>query len=250
MADANVPAFWEPKAISEPSRGLFSVVEVHEGIDPHLLMGVQYDTTRCTTGGYWDAICEAVGQTKTFGGTYNIVGYGAAVYDGVKCLPVGTDFSKIQTQLQDSLRPKAEFAAEKLLINSLTSDSTGFPPTGTVVDMVAASETRLAQEYGGLGALHMNLWTATHAAANNLLIEPANGSDVVHTIAGTPVVIGRGYSGGFGLLVGVTGHVSVLLGPVVEVTTPPNLKNEIVTMVEQQFVVVAECESTVIPEAG
>jgi len=119
--------------------------------------------------------------------------------------------------------------------------------------VIANLEEQLAKNYAGLGSLHMDRFTGLVAHGQRLVGEPNPDIGDVHTVNGTPVVLGRGYARTAGQYwAGAAGRVTVLRGPMVTVRTPPMPQQPVAVppaltslpprvLVEQQFVILMEC---------
>ena len=247
---ADAYGYWEPGPAPSPVRGLFSIAEVVDVTDPHLMLGAEYMTNRCTAGCEWTEMCEPPTLTlKQFMKLNPVQGESFAVYDALDCELVGVPHDEQESRLRGTFDVKAEAVAEARL-QAILQGSVALPATD-LPTVVAALEEQLAKNYAGLGTLHMDRYTSLIAHSQRLLVEPEIEGGSVRTINGTPVALGRGYGRTAGKFwAGAAGRVTILRGPVVAVRTnsmpmvagsttslPPRV------MVEQQFVILVECVS-------
>jgi hypothetical protein len=234
----NAAAWWPLGAPEPPAGGLFDVVPLVQPGDPHVFLGAQHWSNRCTPGGVWLDMCDP--QTaKTFRAPELVQGYPFAVYDGMECT-IGASADDLAGMLLDTFAVKAEAVAEARLQDALAPA----PAATSLPAAVADLEVLLAAGYAGRGLLHMDRGTAVHAFMENLLVPSSDGAGV-RTINGTPVVLGRGYTaapGGF--FTAATGQVVALAGPVQQVRTPITGTEPGRVLVEQQFVLLVECVAT------
>lgn len=239
----DAPGYWEPGPAPAPKRGLFSVAEVHDDVDPHLMMGVEYLTNRCTAGCQWSDFCDPSEVYKNFMDLSVVRGTSSAVYDGLECAEVGVDPDEQMARLKGTFDVKAEAVIESTL-HAILQGATPLPAT-SLPEMIAVLEEELAANYAGVGTLHMDRYTSLIAYGEQLIVEPNAFEDRVHTINGTPIALGRGYSRTSGKYwAGAAGRVIILRGPLITAQTPPALNDTPKVLVEQQFVILAECVAT------
>jgi hypothetical protein len=113
-------------------------------------------------------------------------------------------------------------------------------PSGSPAEVVAGLETWLGDNYAGQGLIHVNVGTAT-LLFSDAAIEK-NGSSVT-TVAGTPVVIGSGYTPG---TVYASGRVVILRSPLREMSSPVGVDcggadNSARATAERTYVPLVEC---------
>ena len=235
--------YWEPGPAPAPQRGLFSVIEVVDNVDPHLLMGAEYMTNRCTAGCVWLHMCEPPqGELKQFMTLNMVWGDPFTVYDALECFPVGVTAAEQASRLQGTFDVKAEAVAEAQLQNLIQSSGYSVIDSSTLVDMVADLEEELAANYAGQGLLHFDRHTALVAASRHILKDPEDVDLPARTINGTPAVLGRGYEQSPGnYWAGATGRVTLLRGPLVITDAPPLGDNRQRVLAEQVMVLLVEC---------
>lgn len=241
MPQVDAPGYWEPGPAPPPKRGLFSVAEIHDGVDPHLMMGANYMTNRCTAGSEWLDFCSPLAATvKQFMKLSIVKGLSATVYDALDCEPVGVSADEQETRLLDTFDVKAEAVMEASLERRLRADAA--LPAASLTEMIAVLEEELAQNYAGLGTLHMDRYTSLSARAAGLVEIPTSPDGPIETINGTPVAAGRGYyRDADQFWAGACGRVIILRGPKSTYRTPPSLDRAPQVLVEQPFVILAEC---------
>ena len=247
----NAYGYWEPGPAPAPKRGLFTTAEVVDNIDPHLLMGAEYMTNRCTAGCEWLHLCEPpAGQLKQFMTLNQVRGEPFTAYDALECFPVGVTREEQESRLRGTFDVKAEAVAEAQL-QAILMASTPIAST-SLVDMVADLEEELAANYAGLGLLHFDRYTALSVGAAHILRDPEDVDVPARTINGTPAALGRGYKANANnYWAGATGRVTILRGPLVVSSAPPLGDNRERVLVEQTMVILVECVArfaeTVIP---
>lgn len=248
----NAYGYWEPGPAPAPKRGLFSVAEVVDNIDPHLLMGAEYMTNRCTAGCEWLDLCNPPAGTLKQFMTLNLVqGNPFTAYDALECFPVGISRDEQEARLKGTFDVKAEAVAEAQLQAILMGSGSPIA-SSSLVDMVADLEEELAANYAGQGTLHFDRYTGLTAAAQHILKDPDDVDIPPRTINGTPAVMGRGYKANSGnYWAGAAGRVTILRGPLVTTSAPPLGDNRERVLVEQTMVILVECVArfaeTVIP---
>lgn len=232
---ADVRTYWEPGVPEQPKRGLFEVAEVIDVPDPHLMLGIEYMTNRCTAGSVWLDMCRSTGS-KTFKGLTLVKGAGFTVYDALEC-EIGESQEQLGTRIAESLQVKAEAVAEAQLQKLLTAAAA--TASTSLADSVGVLEKFLADGYAGLGLLHMDRYTAVRAGSQSL-IDFGTGA----TITGTPVVMGRGYTRGASkFFAAASGRVVVLRSRPITSTAPIHATGPGRVLVEQQMVIAVECVS-------
>lgn len=231
--------YWEPGPAPSPIRGLFDVAEVVGFSDAHQALGVEYLTNRCHEAEAWLEMCEAA-TDKGFFNPDLVVGVPFAVYDSSEC-KMGMSVDEAKAQLQASFEVKVEAVAEARLQALLLAET----PVSftTLTNLVASHEDALAARYAGRGIIHMGRGAGVRANAAGLFQTVESNTAQVQTINGTPVALGRGYKSTAGFdWVGVTGRVVVLRGPILSFDAPSSESTlQRRALIEQQFVLVAEC---------
>lgn len=236
-------AYWDPGRAAAPKRGLFSLAQVVDNIDPHLLMGAEYLTNRCQQGKLWIDLCAAPNTgTKEFHALDIVIGDPFTVYDGLECPLVGVSAEESVERLRESFEAKAEAGAEAQLQQMIENYGYSVIESASLADAVGDLEEQLAQDYAGVGLLHFDRHTAIAARSRNILTDPDSLDDPARTINGTPAVMGRGYSQNADKYwVGATGRVSILRGPLLVNAVPPMPDAPARVLAEQTMVMLVEC---------
>ena len=239
----NAAAYYEPSAAPRPIRGLFDVAEVVNVSDPHLMLGAEYLTNRCTTAGTWLHHCVGEPSSKTFNGTELVQGEVFAVYDAIECNDPALSAEAHADMLRASFDVKAEAAVEAQLQILINNGTQPVNPIGTL-GAVAGIEELLAANYAGRGLLHMDRFSSVYAYGQKGIEDPESHAARVQSINGTPVVLGRGYTHNAGTVwVGGSGRVIVLRGPLNLTFSPKSGDSAARALAEQQFVLLVECDT-------
>lgn len=233
--------------------GLFTAATVIDSTDPHDLLGAEYQTDACTFAEHWSAgncgygfpptPCNPTpnrGPTlKEFRGLDLVTGDPFTIYDGIDCELVGAPSDHYRGRVEASLRLKEQKAAEEhvagLLLALATTES-----AADVVEAIAEAEAWLAENYAGLGVIHMDRRTA--ALAGDALEVGLDGR--LSTRQGTPIANGAGYKALGGAVV-ASGQVTLLRGPITATTAPGmNVGTECTpprVLAERTYVPLIEC---------
>jgi hypothetical protein len=239
------PTWWEPPTPPSTVRGLFSVATVVRGADPHLLAGVEYVTNRCGTWQSWDDICDKA-STATLNDPIVVTGFSGAVYDSIECVMGLTD-AEAERMVSEGVEAKAEAAIEarvQAFIKAEGDDvSSVVGPKDDPRTLIELLEYDAGQGYSHRPILHIDRGTAVAAYGSSVIQQPTSDTDSLQTITGTAVSLGRGYSrsalGAY--FAGMTGAVSIALGPVNVITVPGTDASDRLVMGYQPFAVAVEC---------
>lgn len=170
--------------------GLFSVATPEASTDPHWMVGVQWESNACvpiyaTTDA---CITGTVPPSKTItpcdADFISIKPF--SVYTYVK--RTGENADQASNVAATLLSQGEQFGAEAALWTHLSNSITEVA-AATTLEALARSEADLAENYHGLGVIHMNAAAATRVG-DKLVI---SGSSLTTKI-GTPVVVGAGYN--------------------------------------------------------
>jgi hypothetical protein len=203
--------------------GLYAVARVINTSDPHDLLGAEYQTDACTQAEHWsDGNCGYgypatpcnVGGTPTlkdFHGLDLVTGDPTTVYDGIDCNLLGGDTDWFESRVRAGLDLKEQYAVEKHVAGLLDSLAGAPVDTASVVAAIATAEEFLADNYAGLGVIHMGRGATTEAIAADVVVVGLDGT--LTTAQGTPVANGAGYGSVTGTTVYASGQVTILRGP-------------------------------------
>lgn len=210
--------------------GLFAVANVIDSADPHDLLGAEYQTDACGFAEHWSAgncgygypatACnpnpDPAATLKDFHGLTLVTGDPFTVYDGIDCELVGAPDDHYKGRVEASLRLKEQKAAEQhvagLLLATTTTES-----AADIVAAVAEAEAWLADNYAGIGVIHMSRRAATLACAADVVSPGIDGR--LATCQGTPVANGAGYGALDGVVI-ASGQVTLIRGPITTASAP------------------------------
>lgn len=204
-----------------PSRfGLFSVAEMRPSTDPHTFLGVNWTSAGCGPVGAIETCAPEdalLPSSKNLEDAAITVGEADpfAVYGKALCSPIGFSLEDAKQLANEHLVNGEESAVESVLrLRHLQAAGTPVPEAAADLELaVATLEQRIGTEYGSLGVIHADRFTASLLASRD--IARPDGA-VLRTHLGTPVVAGTGYevfSDTAPTLFG-TGQVAVIRGDV------------------------------------
>lgn len=231
--------------------GLFSVASVIDVTDPHILLGAQAQTDACEPAGEWEHKCpieypgscgvadSATRQKKATHGFSLVTGDPFTVYDSIDC----KDKADYSAEVRAGLALKEQKAVEKHVAELLST----FPKKADAASIAAGigeAEAWLAENYEGLGIIHLSPYLAVMAAAAEVVAPGLDGS--MATVLGTPVAVGAGYSSTATRKdIYASGQMLLYRGPVHEHTVP-GMQNGTVcapprALAERTYVPLIEC---------
>ncbi|MFF0401736.1 cupin [Streptomyces sp. NPDC005248] len=249
---------------------LNACTDVRDVDDVHELLGVEWMALGCCPVQVWRDPClndESLGDEspgapvqKEFCRPSVEHAEPITVYAGSECSTMGWTYTEAREHAEASLElgeqqaVEAGFWSAKLAMTA--TDLTPAEGPVSIAQGVAALEGCLAEQYGGVGVLHVPAGAAALLGCCNLVREdPAAGS--LRTLAGNCVIIGAGYSAmntGPGNLPAepgtawlyITGPVVVRRGPTETVPDQPgasvNIRNnDRRVLVERTYVVATTC---------
>jgi hypothetical protein len=173
--------------------------------------------------------------TETWLAALPVVAYGEW-----QCAPAGVDYQFAQDEAQRMFIAGESREVESVVWAYWTSLGACTSGTG-VVDALGLAEDAIGDTYGGEGVIHATRYGATQLAAINLV--ERNGATLRTVAAGTPVVVGDGYTANKTLF--ATGAVTVVRGPLESLTPTPGsamgrASNDLFGMVERSYLVAAD----------
>ncbi|MFF7143464.1 cupin [Streptomyces nodosus] len=243
--------------------------DVRDVTDEHELLGTEWLGLGCCPVNVWRDPCtdeslgdESPGQPpkKEFCRPIAEHADPITVYSGAECSTMGWTYAEARAHAEASLELGEQEAVEAgFWTNKLAMTAQDLTPAEGPVNIaqgVAALEGCLAEQYGGVGTLHVPAGAAALLGCCNLAHrDPADGS--LSTLAGNCIIIGAGYSAmntGPGNLPAdpgtawlyVTGPVVVRRGPTVTIPDRPgasvNIRtNDLRVLVERSYVVATTC---------
>lgn len=276
MALPSLPRTVEVPAPAAPRFGLESVITWLPSGDPKVFMGVQFQAGRCDAARLTSALqCDdgesPFGVPKESARTYDLIQASPfAIYGEDECNPVGRSTSEAFERARRHLETGRGRAIERAVQfgeagnePTLVGDSVDITPAGGAVslrDAIGRAEQYLAENYGGIGVLHMDRRTVAHAMTDGLIFVVG---DQLQTVFGTLVAAGGGYdlavgpgedpdeSPAVGHWIYVTGAVYGWRSDVEDVpgTYSGSINtgtNTQIVLAEQVFVVAWECVSAAI----
>lgn len=243
---------------------LNACADVRDVADVHELLGVEWLALGCCPVEVWRDPClnddPGVPVQKSFCRPHVEHAEPISVYAGAECSTLGWSFAEARAHAEASLALGEQQAVEAgFWATRLTADAVDLTPVAgplSIAQGVAVLEGCLAEQYGGVGVLHVPAGAAALLGCCSLVREdPVSGA--LRTLAGNCVVIGAGYSamntgpGGVPADPGtawlyITGPVVVRRGPA---ETVPNgagpsvntRTNDRRVLVERTFVVATTC---------
>lgn len=205
MATPSLPRTVVVPEPAAPRFGLESVIRWLP-VDPKVFMGVQFQTGRCDAARLTSALqCDPdespFGVPKESARTFEIVTASPfAIYGEDECNPVGRSAEEAFARARRHLETGRGRALERAVQfgeagnePTLVNDATDITPAGGAVslrDAIGRAEQYLAENYGGVGVLHMDRRTVAHAMTDGLIF--VNGEQL-QTVFGTLVAAGGGY---------------------------------------------------------
>jgi hypothetical protein len=181
--------------------GLLDAAVVVDNPDGHIGLGIEWEPEGCdlvfrTLGACIEA---ASGVDKTINDGIPLVQADAfAVYNLVRCRPVGVDAAALKERAADGLRLGEGRGVEQAFEEAYFADAVDLTPSGSPVDMVdglAILEGYAASVYGGNPTIHIPRGIGT-ALFSRLAI--LRGSRTLETGQGSLVASGGGYTGEVG----------------------------------------------------
>ncbi|WP_258314602.1 cupin [Streptomyces sp. Act143] len=243
--------------------GCTEVIDVQ---DEHELLGVEWMALGCCPVEVWNDPCVGTDESpgaptqKQFCRPTTEHADPITVYAGAECATMGWSYAEARQHAEASLELGEQEAVELgFWTNTLAATATDLTPAAGPVDMaqgVAALEGCLAEQYGGVGVLHVPAGAAALLGCCNVVQRDPGGGPPT-TLAGNCVVIGAGYStantgpGNIPADPGtawlyITGPVVVRRGPAMTVPDQPGPSinyrtNTQRVLVERTYVVATTC---------
>ncbi|WP_395160396.1 hypothetical protein [Ilumatobacter sp.] len=129
-------------------------------------------------------------------------------------------------------------AVEGIFWDEATGAATALPAASSLLSALAEVEQHLAEEYNGLGVIHLTPRAAIMLGGDGL-VRP---SGTLTTRTGTPVVIGAGYDGADGLTVLGTGApVLFRAGTPQQVETNDGTHNSSTVLIQRTWLIGYDC---------
>lgn len=219
-----------------------------------------YQTLNCAVTGTSTAICPAPPGAKDFGqnSPSSVDGMLMALYTGFTCKLVGADFDTYMAQLKQVVENRESVAIERALQQQRFTGAagsggaaatilTGYQATICPELGMAYLEQDLADNYAGVGIIHMPRLLASQMAGDTLKLD----GKILRTRLGTPVAAGGGYmptnspdgsvtaAGSFWMY--ATGEIAVTRGKLIERTDQDRINNDGVILLERLYEVVVDC---------
>ncbi|MER5699487.1 cupin [Streptomyces mirabilis] len=243
--------------------GCTDVVDV---TDEHELLGVEWLALGCCPVNVWNDPCVGADEspgastTKEFCRPVPEHADPITVYAGAECSAMGWSYAEARAHAEASLELGEQEAVELgFWTNYLAMSADDLTPAAGPVNIaqgVSALEGCLAEQYGGVGTLHVPAGAAALLGCCNVVQrDPGGGSPT--TLAGNCAVIGAGYStvntgpGNIPAAPGtawlyITGPVVVRRGPAMTIPDTPgpsiNIRNnDRRVLVERTYVVATTC---------
>lgn len=221
------------------SFGLFSVAPPEAPTDSHALMGLGWESLACGRLPVWGDPCwnpDLAGGAKTVAACVPQHGGDAfTVYRYVNWS--GGQLADGQAAAEATLAVGEQSAVEQYLWTRLLASDTGLGAGASPVLALALVEQALADNYMGQGVIHMTPTAATMLGGEYLERQ----GNRLYTIAGTPVVVGGGYVKGAPDTIIGTGVVVVRRGPVETLGAIDRNVNDVLALVERNYVIAWDC---------
>lgn len=230
MPITGAPMHVDTPTFVAPKGGLFGVATIIDDPDPHLGLGAEYETDvagsaqvltdNCTTE-FPATPCNPDGDPDLLTATtqVSVEGDSFVVTTLIACNPIGTTPERMRERAAAALAMREQRAVEAYLQSLLLATTTDLTPGGgapTIDVGVGLLEEWIGANYSGLGLLHMGRRATTCAITRRAAFPGDSGA--VATGQGTPIANGTGYSG---LVLAVSGQVTLRRGPVIVAYAPP-----------------------------
>jgi hypothetical protein len=189
---AVAPIYVEAPSIQTAQFGLLDTIGTKSG-DPHIGLGVQYQSEFCGTARAFEKPCDPPGTKTADDGVALVIGEPIPVYHLFQCRIVGSEDGS--ERARRSLDLGASRAVEAGFQTVFATGATDISPAGGTSDIVeglALLEEYAGENYGAVPVIHM-----TRAAATRLISRAAvfRVGDHLETGLGSLVVAGAGYGG-------------------------------------------------------
>ena len=220
--------------------GLFSVVTPTSPPDPHWSAGISWTSVSCIDANAWvDECITGTVQNPTskvlsrcddeFLGQYKPI----TAYVALQRSAMVKDVEVMAA----SALTLGEQAAVEAGLWALLVIAAGVPSTGgNAIEALAQVEQALAENYHGLGVIHMTPATAIRIGTGHLI---ASGGKLT-TLLGTPVSVGAGYAKASNSIIG-SGVLNAFRSTTDTFTSFDRSVNDQVTLVERTYVVGWDC---------
>jgi hypothetical protein len=225
-----------PPAAGPHRFGLFVAAALLENVEPHALLGVEYEAVTSAAVAPWPASCEPTvpdglpdGQKLAQQTTSTVTGTPFAVYAADRCV-LGRDPLVARRQLRQRFTAGEETAVEQVVFTGLLGNQPNLAAADVVaggaalelVDAVGQLEQWLA-DTGCVGVLHAPLWSAPRLREQRQVFVAG---PTASTLLGSTWVFGAGYPAtpptsvtdpdDGALWLYATGQVTVRRGPIIE----------------------------------
>ncbi|MYR63709.1 cupin [Streptomyces sp. SID625] len=240
--------------------------EVIDVTDEHELLGVEWLALGCSPVNVWNDPCVGADEspgastTKEFARPITEHADPITVYAGAECSTIGWSYAEARAQAEAALELGQQEAVELgFWTNTLARTAEDLTPAAGPVNIaqgVAALEGCLAEQYGGVGVLHVPAGAAALLGCCAVVQRDLAGGSPT-TLAGNCAVIGAGYStantgpGNIPAAPGtawlyITGPVVVRRGPAMTIPDQPGPSiayrtNTQRVLVERTYVVATTC---------
>jgi hypothetical protein len=179
--------------------------------------------------------CAPWAKTATMGEPY-LLGVPIVLYGWWQCSPVGYTPADVQAQAHAGFLDGESFRLEALLWAWLVGTPT---PATTPLLALGQAEAAIANPYAGEGLIHAGRLAATQLAQ----YLTRSGQNLRTTACNTPVVVGDGYPNTATVVIG-TGPITVIRGPVVDLTDPGSglnrSINDLSAVVERSYLILVD----------
>lgn len=232
-----------PNVVPRPYN-LFTLAPPITPPDPRWSVGAMFDPLSCLKTAVWlDQCVSGAGDGSpkvvsdcTQQPTLQFQPF--TVYSAIK--RSGGDPDDVAALARTTLGNGESFGVEQYLWDRFVATFAPPAPSTNPTVALAAVEQALAANYMGQGLIHLSPSAATVLGQLGLI---AAGPNTMHTVIGTPVVIGAGYDTPVNAIYG-SGQVVVLRGTISEFDGMDRTVNDVVAYAERTYVVGWDCYLT------
>lgn len=211
--------------------GLLDVAEVREGM-AWMDGNDMFTSWNCNDMKTTDVCATDQTPAKTFIGPVVVDGTRFALYLGGQCKPLTEEVESNIDRVFDLRESRGIERAFEVAVLGTGSDVGAATSAAAALGMM---ENALADQYAGVGTIHMSPLVATLLLQDALLTKDGNR---FYTQLGTNVVVGSGYTSD--VMYG-SGDVVIYRGPKVLVDSPDMANNTVNVLAERAYVVVDDC---------
>lgn len=182
---------------------LGSCADIIDVTDTHELLGVEWLGLGCAPVHVWNDPCVGADESpgapgdKEFDRPDPEAADPITVYAGAVCSTMGWSYAEARAHAEESLELGEQGALEEgFMAGYLASNATDLTPAEgplSIAQGVAVLEGCLAENYGGVGTIHVPAGAAALLGCCQL-VERDPATATLTTLAGNCVVIGAGYS--------------------------------------------------------